>query len=78
MHKVSTIVYSSAISILTEVYTVAPAHLAFVLLNESGGDPSMPGGPPAQSSSPPLFASVVSRAGGDPVSMHAVFKTAVF
>ncbi|KAF5312437.1 hypothetical protein D9619_003271 [Psilocybe cf. subviscida] len=48
---------------------VAPAHLAFVLLNESGGEPSMPGGPPAQSSSPPLFASVVSRAGGDPVAV---------
>lgn len=41
---------------------VAPAHIAFVLINEGHGD-SMPGGPSSQQS---LFGSVASRAGGDP------------
>ncbi|KAH6917389.1 heat shock protein [Coprinopsis sp. MPI-PUGE-AT-0042] len=41
---------------------VAPAHIAFVLINEGNGD-SMPGGPSSQQS---LFGSVISRAGGDP------------
>ena len=48
-------------------YLVYPVHLAFVLLNEGASEPSMPGGPPSNAS-PGLFASVVSRAGGDPVS----------
>ncbi|PPQ63768.1 hypothetical protein CVT24_004310 [Panaeolus cyanescens] len=43
---------------------VYPAHLAFVLLNESGSEGSMPGG--TSTAGAPLFASVVSRAGGDP------------
>ena len=50
-------------------FPVYPVHIAFVLLN--GGtldsEPSMPGGP-TSNTSPGLFASVVARAGGDPVS----------
>lgn len=51
------------------VFPVHPVHLAFVLLNEgtSESEPSMPGGP-TSNASPGLFASVVARAGGDPVS----------
>ncbi|KDQ63541.1 hypothetical protein JAAARDRAFT_29560 [Jaapia argillacea MUCL 33604] len=44
---------------------VHPAHIGFVLLNEGGGDQSVPGGL-SQSSGTPLFASVVQKAGGDP------------
>jgi len=43
--------------------SVHPAHLAFVLLNESQA-----AAPGSKASSPPLFASVIQRAGGDPVS----------
>lgn len=46
---------------------VHPAHLAFVLLNEGASGSTMPGGPQPQAGGTPLFASVVSRAGGDPV-----------
>lgn len=38
-----------------------PVHAAFVLINENGGDSPGAGGTP-------LFSSVVSRVGGDPVS----------
>lgn len=48
---------------------VHPAHLAFVLLNEGASASAMPGGPQPQSGGASLFASVVSRAGGDPVSV---------
>ena len=46
-----------------------PVHIAFALLNAgtSNSEPSMPGGP-ASNTSPGLFASVIARAGGDPVS----------
>jgi hypothetical protein len=50
------------------VFLVYPVHLAFVLLNEGTLEPSIPGGP-SPNPSPGLFASVVSRAGGDPVSI---------
>ena len=45
---------------------VYPAHLAFVLLNEG----QVPGSalPGSKASSRPLFASVIQKAGGDPVS----------
>lgn len=49
------------------VFPVYPVHLAFVLLNGKTPEPSMPGGP-TSNASPGLFASVVERAGGDPVS----------
>ena len=51
------------------LFPVYPVHLAFVLLNEgtSDSEPSLPGGP-TSNASPGLFASVVARAGGDPVS----------
>jgi hypothetical protein len=51
------------------LFPVHPIHLAFVLLNEgtSDSEPSMPGGP-TLNASPGLFASVIARAGGDPVS----------
>lgn len=51
------------------VFPVHPVHLAFVLLNEGtlDSEPSIPGGP-TSNASPGLFASVVARAGGDPVS----------
>ena len=51
------------------VFPVYPVHLAFVLLNggTSDSEPSVPGGP-TSNASPGLFASVVARAGGDPVS----------
>ena len=51
------------------VFPVYPVHIAFVLLNGgiSDSEPSMPGGP-SSNVSPGLFASVVARAGGDPVS----------
>ena len=46
--------------------SVHPAHLAFVLLNEGQAPESvLPG---SRASSRPLFASVIQRAGGDPVS----------
>ncbi|KAJ3515406.1 hypothetical protein NLJ89_g1780 [Agrocybe chaxingu] len=48
---------------------VYPAHIAFVLINESStGEPSVPGGPQAAGGAP-LFASVVSRVGGDPTAV---------
>ncbi|TFK41163.1 P-loop containing nucleoside triphosphate hydrolase protein [Crucibulum laeve] len=46
---------------------VAPAHLAFVLINEGSGE-SMPGAVPS-SGGAPLFVSVISRAGGDPIEV---------
>lgn len=49
---------------------VHPTHLASALLNEGGGaSSSMPGGLHEGSSagSIPLFASCISKAGGDPV-----------
>ncbi|CAA7265806.1 unnamed protein product [Cyclocybe aegerita] len=47
---------------------VYPAHIAFILINESSaGEPSVPGGP--QAGGAPLFASVVSRVGGDPTAV---------
>ena len=51
------------------VFSVYPVHLAFVLLNEgtSDSEPSMPGGT-TSNASPGLFALVVARVGGDPVS----------
>ena len=51
------------------LFPVYPVHIAFVLLNggTSDSEPSMPGGP-TSNASPGLFASVVARAGGDPVS----------
>lgn len=49
------------------VFPVYPVHFAFVLLSEGTSEPSMPGGP-TSNASPGLFASVVARAGGDPVS----------
>ena len=51
------------------VFPVHPVHIAFVLLNEgtSDSEPSIPGGP-TSNAAPGLFASVVARAGGDPVS----------
>ena len=47
---------------------VTPVHIAFVLINEGQGE-ALPGGPPSSGSSrsQSLFASVISRAGGDPV-----------
>ncbi|KAF8168103.1 P-loop containing nucleoside triphosphate hydrolase protein [Crassisporium funariophilum] len=49
---------------------VHPAHLAFVLLNDGSSDMPMPGGSQQSSTSgAPLFASVVSKAGGDPVAV---------
>jgi len=48
---------------------VHPAHIAFVLLNEGSGDPSVPGGlngGPGMS----LFSSVIQKAGGDPTSIR--------
>jgi ATP-dependent Clp protease ATP-binding subunit ClpB len=50
---------------------VHPAHIAFVLLNEGSGDPSVPGGlngGPGTS----LFSSVIQKAGGDPVSSSSL------
>ncbi|KAH9950351.1 P-loop containing nucleoside triphosphate hydrolase protein [Amylocystis lapponica] len=45
---------------------VHPAHLAFVLLNEGAGDPSLPGGlSNGQHTSNSLFSSVIQKAGGD-------------
>jgi ATP-dependent Clp protease ATP-binding subunit ClpB len=56
---------------------VYPVHFAFVLLNEGTPEPSIPGGP-SSNASPGLFASVVSRAGGDPASIkRAVNKLLV-
>ena len=50
------------------VFPVYPVHLAFVLLNGETSERSMPGGA-TSNASPGLFASVVSRVGGDPVSI---------
>ena len=49
------------------VFPVYPVHLAFVLLNEGTSEPSMPGGP-TSNASPGLFALVIARVGGNPVS----------
>lgn len=46
---------------------VHPAHLAFALLNEGAGDQAVPGGLNSASGAS-LFASVIQKAGGDPVS----------
>lgn len=43
---------------------VHPAHIAFVLLNEGAGEPSLGAGTGAQPNS--LFVSVISKSGGDP------------
>ncbi|KIK06999.1 hypothetical protein K443DRAFT_673895 [Laccaria amethystina LaAM-08-1] len=47
---------------------VHPVHLAFVLINEVSAEPSVQGGTPP-SSNASLFASVISRAGGDPTAV---------
>lgn len=44
------------------LYTVHPAHIAFVLLSEGQGEAG------ASTGSHPLFASVIDKAGGDLVS----------
>ena len=49
------------------VFPVYPVHLAFVLLNGGTSEPSMPGGP-TSNASPGLFALVIERVGGNPVS----------
>jgi len=71
MHKVSSVIAFDFLSLSNLYFSVHPAHIAFTLLNE-GASPSteVPGGPPAQSGGAPLFASVVSRAGGDPVRLN--------
>lgn len=50
--------------------TVAPVHLAFVLLNEGVGDRQPPVGSngSSQGNKNSLFASVIQKVGGDPVS----------
>lgn len=66
MHKAC--LFIPAISVWPDsYYLVHPVHLAFVLINEASAEPSVQGGTP-QSSNASLFASVISRAGGDPVS----------
>lgn len=47
---------------------VQPIHLAFALLNEGAGE----------SSKPSLFASVVDKAGGDPVSHQCATQQSKF
>jgi ATP-dependent Clp protease ATP-binding subunit ClpB len=56
---------------LTYIKTVHPAHLAFVLLNEGGATEPSPSGAPSHGGAP-LFSSVVTKAGGDPVSIHTI------
>jgi ATP-dependent Clp protease ATP-binding subunit ClpA len=51
---------------------VYPAHLAFVLLTEGHIPDSTPAG--SRGSSPPLFASVIQRAGGDPISISRALQ----
>jgi hypothetical protein len=66
MHKVPPSLLSLSRTYLTLCLVVHPAHLAFVLINQP--PETGPGG--AQSSSgTPLFASVIQRAGGDPVKL---------
>jgi len=55
---------------------VAPAHLAFVLINEGSGE-DMPGAPPSGSRTQSLFASVISRAGGEPANVRRGFQKAI-
>ena len=43
---------------------VVPAHIAFALLNEGASSD----GTPANGAKAPLFASVINKAGGEPVS----------
>jgi len=54
--------------LLTCIHIVHPAHLAFVLLNEGGAAEPSPSGAPSHGGAP-LFASVVTKAGGDPVGI---------
>lgn len=67
--KCTRLVFSYPLSLreLTDTYLVHPVHLAFVLINEASAEPSVQGGTPP-SSNASLFSSVISRAGGDPVS----------
>ena len=59
------------------LFLVSPVHFAFVMLNEGASEPSISGALP--NSSPGLFASVVSRAGGDPVSYSMpLFSSSMF
>jgi hypothetical protein len=52
---------------LINFFQVVPAHLAFVLLNDGHGEQAIPGGM-SSGGAHSLFASVVEKAGGDPVS----------
>lgn len=67
MHKVRLRAVNSYGYTYIRILSVHPAHLAFVLINEGGGDDA-PGGIQAKGGAP-LFASVIQRAGGDPVSL---------
>ena len=51
---------------------VHPAHIAFALINEQQADGITTG--TSNSASAPLFASIISRAGGDPVSLVLIFR----
>jgi ATP-dependent Clp protease ATP-binding subunit ClpB len=52
------------------LYLVQPVHVAFTLLNEDAGtDLPVPGAQPTNAGTT-LFASVISRVGGDPVRNH--------
>lgn len=54
---------------------VHPAHIGFTLINDAGtGDGVIPGGTTTAGGTP-LFASVVSRAGGDPVCNSLFVQT---
>ncbi|KAJ7293571.1 P-loop containing nucleoside triphosphate hydrolase protein [Mycena rebaudengoi] len=55
---------------------VQPIHIASVLLNEGAGD-SMPGGLATSTGGNSLFTSVISRAGGDPVTVKRLVQKAV-
>ncbi|KJA29123.1 hypothetical protein HYPSUDRAFT_73692 [Hypholoma sublateritium FD-334 SS-4] len=49
---------------------VHPVHLAHVLLNDGGSAEASTSGAPTSGQGAPLFASVVSRAGGDPANVR--------
>lgn len=63
---------------ISNISSVYPAHLAFVLLNETGSESTMPGAPQPSGGGAPLFASVVSRAGGDPVRPYLGYNPCVY
>ena len=65
MLKVSRSDIRTPFNYILTVFSVQPAHIAFVLLNEGTGDAA------AQNSNPgaSLFSSVIQKAGGDPVSI---------